>query len=148
MQAPWLAAALVLPALLLAGCSGDEVPVVEFEIHIGKVGDDPTKQYMTPRSITVHEGDRVRFVITNDDEAGTPDSFHDVALLGYDGDGDGSPDDIEHEVNAGRTVETRFKGKDYFTATTKGTFDLVCEVRYGLPNSHANAGMRADFVVV
>jgi plastocyanin len=145
-----LASAYLLPFLLLAGCSGgggDAEDVKEFEIHIGKVGDDTSKQYMTPKTITVHQGDKVRFVVTNDDEPQSTDSFHDVALLDYDGNGDGVKDDIEHEVLAGQTVETKFKGDSYFTATEKGTFRIICEVRRGQPTSHENAGMWANFIV-
>jgi hypothetical protein len=95
----------------------------------------------------------VRFVVTNDDDPGTDyngaksgkDNFHDVALLDYDGDGDGIEEDIEHEVPAGMTETTHFKGYDFFTASEAGTFRIICEVRT-VP-SHDALGMHASFIV-
>jgi hypothetical protein len=138
----WAASFLLLP--LLAGCTGGG-EVKEFTMHIGKNADG--SQYLTPKDITVRKDDKVRFVITNDDKAGTPDSFHDVALLDYDGTGDGTPDDIEHEVPAGKTVKTEMGDKDYFVATTKGDFRIICEVRRNQPTSHETAGMWGNYKV-
>ena len=157
-----LALLTALPTLLLAGCSegdGDGLTgsvgpdgVREVEIHIGW-SDDHASQYMRPAEIHVQRGEKVRFVVFNDDDPATDyngaksgrDNFHDVALLDYDGDGDGIPEDIEHEVPAGRSARTDLKGKDYFVATTPGTFSVICEVR--TTPTHAALGMRASFIV-
>jgi len=151
---------VLLAAVFLAGCSKDDgltgsvkdgIRVVD--IHIGW-HEDHKSQYMEPREIRVKQGEKVQFRVTNDDDPATDyngeksgrDNFHDVALLDYDGDGDGIKEDIEHEAPAGRTTVTELKGKDYFVASTKGTFAIICEVRT-VP-SHAELGMRASFVVV
>jgi uncharacterized cupredoxin-like copper-binding protein len=141
----------LLLGLATAGCAGGN-GVKQFDIHIGW-NDDASGQYMTPSSIHVKEGDRVRFVVTNDDDPEKDyngdkpgkDNFHDVALLDYDGNGDGVAEDIEHEVPAGKTVPTSFNGQDYFVATTAGTFKIICEVR--TTPTHEQLGMRAAFVV-
>jgi uncharacterized cupredoxin-like copper-binding protein len=155
-----LALCLVAAVPLVAGCSSqgdgysgdvkDGIRVIE--IRIGW-NDDHQSQYMTPGEIRVKQGEKVQLRVTNDDDPNTDyngaksgkDNFHDVALLDYDGDGDGIKEDIEHETPAGRTAVTELKGKDYFVATTKGTFTIICEVRT-VP-SHAALGMRASFVV-
>lgn len=142
---------VAVPALALAGCS-DADRVRSFEIHIGW-NEDGT-QYMTPSEITVRQGQKVRFVVTNDDDpkrdyngaAGGLDNFHDVALVSYDGDGDGRRETIEHEVPAGQTETTRFKGNDWFLASEKGTFRIICEVR-SAPKTHDELGMHATFTV-
>ena len=143
----------VVSPFALAGCSeGDGVR--EFDIHIGW-NDDGT-QYMEPSEIRVRQGDKVRFVVINDDDpnrdySGSPDSFkdnfHDVALH-YPGACDNNP--IEHEAPAGQppavtkcSVDKELF--DYFVAATKGRFDIECEVRT-VP-SHRDLGMRADFIV-
>lgn len=161
MRALLVAMAFVAPAVLLAGCSdkGDGLSgsvaddgVREVEIHIGWSADGAS-QYMRPSEITVQEGEKVRFVVFNDDDPEADynggksgrDNFHDVALLDYDGDGDGAPEDIEHEVPAGQSASTELKGNDYFIAATKGTFRIICEVRT-VP-SHDALGMHATFVV-
>jgi uncharacterized cupredoxin-like copper-binding protein len=149
-----LAGAMVLPALLLSGCSddGNDDGVRDFDIHVGW-NDDGT-QYMEPSEIKVKQGDKVRFTVINDDDpnrdyngaqAGNG-NFHDVAL-DYPGACTRNP--IEHEAPAGQppavtecTVDK--VSYDYFVATTKGTFDIECEVQ--IPN-HRALGMRADFVV-
>jgi plastocyanin len=145
-----LLAALPLAALALAGCSGDGVRT--FTIDIGW-NDDGT-QYMHPGEIRVHQGDKVRFAITNHDDPNrdyngpakpTNDNFHDVALLDYDGDGDGVKETIEHEVPAGQTETTHYKGKDHFTASERGTFRIICEVRTS--PTHDALGMHAVFIV-
>jgi uncharacterized cupredoxin-like copper-binding protein len=151
--------ALVAPALLLSGCAEDDGltgkvtdGVREVEIHIGW-NEDLASQYMTPSTIRVEEGEKVRFVVTNDDDPERDyngaksgrDNFHDVALLDYDGDGDGIEEDIEHEVPAGRTETTHLGDNDYFVASTKGTFRIICEVRT-VP-SHDALGMHAEFIV-
>lgn len=159
MRAPLVALLTALPALLLAGCSDEDrltgevtggVRVVE--IHVGW-SDDHQSQYMHPDTIRVREGDKVRFVVTNDDDPDVDyngaksgrDNFHDLALLDYDGDGDGIDEDIEHEVPAGQTVATELNGKAYFIAAEMGTFRIICEVRT-VP-SHDALGMHAEFIV-
>ena len=159
MRALALSAPLLL-ACLLAGCSGDDDPysgtvrdgIRVIDIHIGW-SDDHATQYFTPSEIHVQQGDRVQFRVTNDDDPATDyngaksgrDNFHDVALLDYDGDGDGVAEDIEHETPAGRTAVTELKGKPYFVATTPGTFDIFCEVR--TQPTHAALGMRGVLIV-
>ncbi len=126
-----LLAALGLLALSLSGCS-DSGPVVrEIEIRIG-YASYPTVQYLTPKEIVVKKGENIRFVITNADKPGSPDSFHDVAfrIPGYDG-------LIEHEVSAGRTTKTCVpdsdparvcdEDKSYFTPTETGRYKIWCE---------------------
>jgi hypothetical protein len=151
MRALALAMAAVLPAVLMAGCSqGDGIRHVE--IHIGW-NEDGKSQYMEPSTIRVKQGEKVQFMVTNDDDPekdyngalSGKDNFHDVALLDYDGDGDGVEEDIEHEVPAGTTEITHLKGKDYFVASEKGTFRIICEVRT-VP-SHDALGMHAEFIV-
>jgi len=145
---PWL---LLLAALSLSGCSGGG-SVKEIAIHIGW-NDDGASQYMRPSSVTVDHNDKVRFVVTNDDDPNKDyngdkpgrDNFHDVALLDYDGNGDGTKEDIEHEVPAGETVSTQLGGHDYFVASTKGTFRIICEVR--TTPTHEQLGMAASFIV-
>jgi uncharacterized cupredoxin-like copper-binding protein len=147
------AVCLTLPALLLAGCADDKYTgtvkdgVRVVEIHIGW-NDDLKSQYMRPDVITVKEGDKVRFVVTNDDDPAKDyngdkplkDNFHDVALLDYDG------HDYEHEVPAGTTTTTRTDaGNDYFVASRAGTFRIICEV--GTTPSHDALGMHAQFIV-
>lgn len=161
MRVLLVALAMVAPAVLLAGCSdeGDGLSgsvggdgVREIEIHIGWAADRDS-QYMRPSEITVKQGEKVRFVVFNDDDPETDyngdksgrDNFHDVALLDYDGDGDGIQEDLEHEVPAGRSATTDLKGNDYFVATTKGTFRIICEVR--TTPSHDALGMHAAFIV-
>jgi plastocyanin len=144
---PWLLLAAA-PFLALAGCSDGGVR--EFSIHIGW-NEDGT-QYMTPGEIRVKQGDKVRFVVTNDDDPtrdyngakGGTDNFHDVAVT-YDGDGDGIRETIEHEVPAGQTVKTHYKDNDYFTASETGTFRIICEVRTS--PTHDQLGMHAQFIV-
>ena len=146
--------------LALAGCSGNgdgysgsvRNGIRVIDIHIGW-NDDHASQYMQPSEIRVKQGDKVQFRVTNDDDPGTDyngaksgrDNFHDVALLDYDGDGDGIKEDIEHEVPAGQTAVTELKGNPYFVATTAGTFNVICEVR--TTPTHAALGMRATFIV-
>jgi plastocyanin len=142
----------LLPALAMAGCSGGD-GVKEVEIHIGWNADGT--QYMTPSEIRVQQGDKVRFVVVNDDDPnkdyngaqGGKDNFHDVAL---DYPGACSRNPIEHEAPAGQapavtecTVDE--VSHDYFVAKTRGTFDIVCEVKT-VP-SHEDLGMRAAFIV-
>lgn len=146
-----LLAALVLPAAF-AGCS-DGDGVREFKIHIGWNADGT--QYMEPETIRVQQGDKVRFVVINDDDPNKDyngaksgkDNFHDVAL---DYPGACSRNPIEHEAPAGQApavTECTVDGvsRDYFVANVKGTFDIECEVRT-VP-SHRDLGMRADFIV-
>lgn len=151
MRALLLAVAALLAAL--AGCASSSSGVKEFEIHVGWNQDGST-QYMRPNEIRVKQGDLVRFVVINDDDpkrdyngaASGPDNFHDVALMDYDGDGDGRKEDIEHEAPAGEgAVATHFKDQDYFKATAKGTYEIICEV--GGSPSHEQRGMRGTFVV-
>jgi plastocyanin len=145
----WFALLATTPFLALAGCGDGGVR--EVAIHVGW-NDDGT-QYMTPGEIRVKHGDKVRFVVTNDDDPqrdyngakGGTDNFHDVALVSYDGDGDGVRETIEHEVPAGQTVATSYKGQDWFTASETGTFRIICEVR--TQPSHDQLGMHATFVV-
>lgn len=161
MRAFLVAMAMVAPAVLLSGCSGDgdkytgsigEDGVREVRIHIGWA-DDGASQYMRPQEVRVQQGEKVRFIVFNDDDPERDyngdksgrDNFHDVALLDYDGDGDGVQEDIEHEVPAGRSARTELKGNDYFVATTKGTFRIICEVRTA--PSHDALGMHAAFIV-
>jgi plastocyanin len=145
-----LAVALLI-LLSFSGCT--KRPLQEFEIHIGW-NEDGKSQYMLPSSIRVQQGDKVRFVVYNDDdptkdyngEKAGKDNFHDVALLDYDGNGDGVPEDIEHEAVAGKPpARTSLDGKDYFVATTAGTFKIICEVR-STP-THEALGMKAAFIV-
>lgn len=147
---------LTLPALLLAGCGEGEGAyrlgsdgVKEFTIHIGW-NDDLQSQYMTPSTITVQQGDKVRFLVINDDartkdyngpKSGN-DNFHDVAL-DYPGACDRNP--IEHEAPAGARTSTECSGKDFFVAHQKGTFRIICEVRTN--PSHDALGMHATFTV-
>jgi plastocyanin len=155
----WLPAVLAgLAALALSGCTGDGYAgrvkdgVREVEIHIGW-NEDRTRQYLEPKEIKVRHGEKVRFVVVNDDDPDTDyngaksgkDNFHDVALLDYDGDGDGIPEDIEHEVPAGRTASTELKGNPWFVATTKGRFTIICEVR--TDPTHAALGMNGALIV-
>jgi plastocyanin len=150
MRGAFLAATL-LAAMALAGCSQDG-GVRRIEIHIGW-NEDGKSQYMEPSVIRVKQGDKVQFAVTNDDDPARDyngdksgkDNFHDVALLDYDGDGDGIEEDIEHEVPAGTTEITHLKGKDYFVASEKGTFRIICEVRT-VP-SHDALGMHAELIV-
>jgi uncharacterized cupredoxin-like copper-binding protein len=158
MRARLLAFLLAALPFGMSGCSDDgysgsvTAGVRVVEIHIGW-NDDGASQYMTPSEVRVKQGEKVRFVVTNDDDPAKDynggksgkDNFHDVALLDYDGDGDGVEEDIEHEVPAGATETTSLKGNDYFVAATKGTFRIICEVRT-VP-SHADLGMHADFIV-
>lgn len=148
-----------LPTLLLPGCAerddgftGSVGPdgVREVRIHIGWNGDHAT-QYMAPGVITVHQGDKVRFVVINDDDpavdydGGSPgfkDSFHDVAL-DYLGACESNP--IEHEVPVGQSTVTSCRRQDFFVADRAGSFPIVCEVQ--TQPSHAARGMRATFVV-
>ena len=151
MRALPLSLLVAVPVVALAGCSGED-RLRSFEIHIGWNGDGT--QYMTPPEIRVQQGQRVQFVITNDDDpqrdyngaTGGLDNFHDVALLSYDGDGDGRRETIEHEVPAGQTERTHFKGNDWFVASEKGTFRIICEVG-SEPRSHGELGMHATFIV-
>jgi plastocyanin len=146
-----LLVALAFASVLLSGCGGSGVK--EFDIHIGW-NEDGKSQYMNPSSIRVDQNDKVRFVVYNDDDpdkdyngdrAGK-DNFHDVALLDYDGNGDGTPEDIEHEAVAGRApARTSLDGKDYFVATLVGTFKIICEVRTS--PTHEELGMKAAFIV-
>ncbi|MFA5943352.1 MAG: hypothetical protein WC876_02680 [Candidatus Thermoplasmatota archaeon] len=151
MRAFAMALLAVAPTVLLAGCSaGDDIRRIE--IHIGW-NPDGKSQYMEPSTIRVKQGDKVQFVVTNDDDpnkdyngaASGKDNFHDVALLDYDGDGDGVTEDIEHEVPAGATETTHLNGNDYFVASTKGTFRIICEVRTS--PSHDALGMHGEFIV-
>lgn len=145
-----LAGLLLLATLMLAGCGGSN-KVREFDIHVGW-NPDGASQYMTPAAIRVDQGDKVRFVVINDDDPNKDyngaksgrDNFHDVAI-NYPGACDRNP--IEHEAPAGggRSI-TECNGKDYFVANTKGTFSIICEVRT-TPQTHAQLGMRADFIV-
>lgn len=147
---------LVLPSLALSGCSGndgshrvDAGGVKEFTLHVGW-NDDLKTQYMTPATITVQQGDKVRFVVVNDDEPGKDyngeksgkDNFHDVAL-DYPGACDRNP--IEHEAPAGARTVTECSGKDFFVASVKGNFRIICEVR--TQPSHDALGMHATFTV-
>ncbi|HEX2066112.1 MAG TPA: hypothetical protein VHI93_04795 [Candidatus Thermoplasmatota archaeon] len=143
-----LAAAAALSLVSIAGCTEG---VREFHIDIGW-NDDGT-QYMRPSEIRVQQGDKVRFVVTNHDDPdrdyngakpGT-DNFHDVALLDYDGNGDGRKETIEHEVPAGQTERTHYNGQDHFVASEKGTFRIICEVRTS--PTHDQLGMHATFIV-
>jgi plastocyanin len=150
-------AALLLLTALLAGCGGPPA-VKEIQIHIGYT-DDRRAQYLEPKEIRVKQGDRVRFVITNDD-VGTPDSFHDVAFVypAYPG------LTIEHEVLPGRTTKTCLpqsdpdtacdEDKSYFVASEKGSFKLWCEVGHlgqnadGTPKTrHEQMGMWGTLIV-
>lgn len=152
------AALPALLALLLAGCSGDKDTngavgpdgVREFAIHIGWNADHQS-QYMTPATITVNQGDKVRLVVYNDDkrdidyngDKSGKDNFHDVAL-DYPGACDRNP--IEHEAPAeGPVPRTECGENDFFVASTKGTFNIICEVRTN--PTHAALGMRANFIV-
>lgn len=148
---------LAIP-LLVAGCSGDSDDIREIEIHIG-YSADRTKQYVEPKEIRVDQGDRVRFIITNDDKSGAADAFHDVAFR-YANYGL-----IEHEVPAGTTVTTCLpqampnqdcpEGKDFFVASEKGSFKIWCEVGpLGKTNSdgtpqtrHERMGMWGTLIV-
>lgn len=150
----------ILVAAALAGCAGD--PIREFTVHVGW-SEDVKSQYLRPSVIRVGEGDRVRFVVINDDdpqrdyngENSGRDNFHDVALLDYDGNGDGVEEDIEHEVPAGRTTRTCLpqagpdtkcaEGKDFFRALEKGTFRILCEVR--TQPTHEELGMKGTLIV-
>lgn len=151
---------LVLVLALLAGCAEPDdgytgsvkSGVRVIHVHVGW-NDERNGQYMQPAEILVRQGEKVRFVVTNDDDPGTDyngdkpgmDHFHDVSLLDYDGTGDGRAEDIRHQAPPGETVRTSLDGKDHFIATTPGTFNLICEVRTVPP--HAVLGMRASFVV-
>lgn len=149
--------ALVLMAALLAGCGGPPA-VKEIEIHIGWNAAH-TQQYLEPKQIHVKQGDRVRFVITNDDRGGG-DTFHDVAFIypAYPG------ITIEHEVPPGRTTKTCLAQSDpdtvcdedrsYFVASEKGSFKLWCEVGHlgqnadGTPKTvHEQKGMWGTLIV-
>ena len=159
MQGRLAALLAALSALLVPGCAeaGDGYTgsvgsdgVREVKVHIGW-NDDHETQYMTPSLITVQQGDKVRFVVINDDDpsvdydGGSPgfrDSFHDVAL-DYPGACKRNP--IEHETPAGRRATTECDGKDYFVADKVGRFSVVCEVQ--TRPSHAARGMSATFVV-
>ncbi len=153
-----LALLAAFPALLLPGCAEDDRysgsvgpdGVREVRIHVGWNEDHET-QYMTPATITVQRGDKVRFVVFNDDDpavdydGGSPgfkDSFHDVAL-DYPGACKSNP--IEHEAPVGARTTTSCNGVDHFVASRAGTFSVVCEVQ--TQPSHAARGMRATFVV-
>jgi uncharacterized cupredoxin-like copper-binding protein len=128
----------VLAAVALAGCSATPCPAggtgatQAKTVHVGTNPDG--SMYLTPAETRVPHCSKVSFVVVNDD----PRTFHDVALLDYDG------NDIEHEALGGQTVTTHHKGDLYFVATKKGTFDLLCEVRQ--PN-HADLGMKGKFIV-
>lgn len=144
----WLLASLLSP-FALAGCADGGDGVREFEIHIGWNADGT--QYMEPSEIRVKQGDKVRFIVINDDDPNKDyngaksgrDNFHDVAVE-YPGACSRNP--IEHEAPAGQPpAVTECDGKDYFVAHAKGTFDILCEVRT-VP-SHEALGMRADFIV-
>lgn len=155
-----MALLMACSTVLVAGCSAKDdgfsgsvsngIRVVE--IHIGWNGDHQS-QYMTPGEVRVRQGEKVQFRVVNDDDPATDyngdksgrDNFHDVALLDYDGDGDGIKEDIEHEAPAGRTAVTQLKGNPYFVATEVGTFNIICEVR--TTPTHAALGMMATFVV-
>jgi hypothetical protein len=157
MRVPTAAFLAILP-FALAGCTeGGATGTVEdgvrvIPIHIGWSADGKS-QYMEPGTIHVKHNEKVRFEVTNDDDpakdyngAGSGrDNFHDVALLDYDGDGDGIKEDIEHEVPAGTTESTSLKGNPYFVASEKGTFRIICEVR--TQPTHDALGMHADFIV-
>jgi plastocyanin len=152
------AAVLAILPFALAGCTEDgktgtvEDGIRVIDIHIGW-NEDGQSQYMRPETIRVSQGDKVQFRVTNDDDpakdyngaGGGRDNFHDVALLDYDGDGDGIEEDIEHEVPAGTTETTSLKGNPYFIASEKGTFRIICEVR--TQPSHDQLGMHAEFIV-
>ena len=160
MKGPLVLIASLTAAMAFPGCTADGVR--EFTIHVGWNADGKS-QYMTPSEVKVHKGDKVRFIVVNDDDPNKDyngdqpqrDNFHDVALRDYDGDGDGAPEDIEHEVPAGETTRTCLPqaepdtkcaaGKDFFKATTTGTFRIICEVNTS--PSHDALGMHASFVV-
>lgn len=161
MRFALLVLSALVPTALLSGCSAPDDGftgsvgsdgVRTIKIHIGWNADH-TSQYMRPSEIHVQQGDKVRFIVYNDDDPDVDynggksgrDNFHDVALLDYDGDGDGIEEDIEHEVPAGKSATTELKGKDYFVAGTAGTFNIICEVR--TTPTHAALGMRATFHV-
>jgi hypothetical protein len=147
---------LLLAFVLVAGCNKPENrDVQEFEIHLGW-NNDGKSQYFVPNEIRVSQFDRVRFVVYNDDDPDRDyngdrpgkDNFHDVALLNYDGNGDDIEEDIEHEAAAGRPpARTQLYDNDYFTAWTKGTFDIICEVRQVNAPTHAELGMSGKFIV-
>ncbi len=157
----------LLATMGLAGCSSGsgDGSVVEFRIHIGWNPDGKTQYMTSDGEMRVQRGDHVRFIITNDDDperdyngaTNGMDNFHDVALRNYDYDGNGDLDTLEHEVIAGTTVSTCLvdnnpcpEGKDFFVASTKGTFRLICEVGDpggGKPTRHEGLGMWAPFIV-
>lgn len=144
-----------MPLLLafMSGCSDSSVQ--EITLHVGW-NEDGRTQYMRPASVTVHQGDKVRFIVVNDDDPNrdyngpgvpTNDNFHDVALIDYAG------ATYEHEAPAGEApsrtcVQDISKPgcvADHFVASEKGTFRLICEVRTS--PSHEARGMHATFIV-
>ena len=156
-----LAPAMLLPllALVLAGCNTPPADAVrEVVVHIG-YNTERTQQYVQPKDIQVKQGERIRLVVTNDDRAGAPDSFHDIAFR-YANYGL-----IEHEVPAARTTRTCLpqaepdtdcaEGKDFFVASDPGRFKMWCEVRPlgrtnpdGTPQTaHEQMGMWGTLVV-
>jgi plastocyanin len=139
MRRPLFLVALPLAAVL-AGCSSPtSEPIREIPIHIG-YSADRTQQYVEPKEIAVRQGERVRLVITNDDAAGAPDGFHDIAFR-YANYGL-----IEHEVPAAKTTRTCIPDaepettcapdKSYIVASQRGRFKMYCEVG---PLSRSNA---------
>ncbi len=115
----------------------------EFTIHIGTNPDGT--QYMTPARVEVNQGDRVRFVVVNDDA----DTFHDIRL-------DYNGKSIEHEAPGGGVTKTSVCAKieggrcvqhdDFFTASVTGTFKMWCEVKT-IPQTHEQLGMVGQFIV-
>lgn len=152
-------AALLLPIAALAGCASPPAANVrEIALHIG-YSSDRSRQYAQPPEVQARQGEAIRFVITNDDREGAPDSFHDIAFR-Y-----GSYGLLEHEVPAGKTTKTCVPqaepdqacpaGKDSFVASEAGRFKMWCEVGSlgknnadGTPQTrHEQMGMWATLVV-
>ena len=100
------------------------VAAADATIHLGTRDDG--SMYVDPKVVRATQGERVRLSIVNDDR----DKPHDWALLQYDG------ADVEAYVEPGGSVDLQF------TATTPGTFRVVCQVV-----GHKQLGMEGQLVV-